>query len=57
MVAEGKVYFLNVLLEVDSQSAESLGDFASDLKRVGNYFLSLNDAKEAQKRVINALKK
>lgn len=55
MVAD-KVYFLNVLLEVDCQSAENLGDFAEELKRVGNYFLTLNDAKEAQKRAREALK-
>lgn len=53
---ENRVYFLNILFEIDYQSAESLGDLESDLKRVGNYFKTLTEAKKAQEKILNALK-
>ena len=53
---DDRVYFLNVLLEVDSSEPETLREIEGDLKRVGNYFHSLTEAKEAQKKVLNALK-
>lgn len=55
MVAD-RVYFLNVLFEVDSSEPETLREIEGDLKRVGNYFSTLNEAKEAQRKVLNALK-
>ena len=51
-----RVYFLNVLFEVDSSEPETLREIEGDLKRVGNYFSTLNEAKEAQRKVLNALK-
>lgn len=53
---ENRVYFLNVLFEVDSSEPETLREIEGDLKRVGNYFSTLNEAKEAQRKVLNALK-
>ena len=53
---DDRVYFLNVLLEVDSSEPETLREIEGDLKRVGNYFHSLTEAKEAQRKVLNALK-
>ena len=55
-MGENRVYFLNVLFEVDSSDPETLREIEGDLKRVGNYFPSLNEAKEAQRKVLNALK-
>ena len=53
---DDRVYFLNVLLEVDSSEPETLREIEGDLKRAGNYFHSLTEAKEAQRKVLNALK-
>ena len=52
---ETEVYFLNVFFEVEKATAESLGDICHDLKKAGNLFITLGEAKEAQLKIKNAL--
>lgn len=54
---EAEVYYLNVFLEVEHGRESEMGEVARDLRRVGNLFPTLVEAKKAQADIRRLLAK